>query len=62
MGVMEIEKTAHDGVLILTTRLFGDNRDFFSEGWNREALCTRGVGVIRLESPFGYEPQRGKTL
>ncbi|MFK7944973.1 MAG: hypothetical protein AB8B85_18970 [Paracoccaceae bacterium] len=38
MGVMEIEKTTHGGVLILMTRRSDAYRDFFSESWNRKAV------------------------
>ena len=46
MGVMEIKKMAHDSVLIMTTRRFGDNRGLFSESWNRETRRAHDVGFI----------------
>ncbi len=42
---MQIEETSLPGVLILTPRRFGDDRGFFSEVWNRQALRTRGIDI-----------------
>lgn len=42
---MQIEETSLPGVLILTPRRFGDDRGFFSEVWNRQALKTRGIDI-----------------
>ena len=42
---MQIEKTPLSGVLILTPRRFGDDRGFFSEVWNREALKSHGIDM-----------------
>ena len=35
---MDVETTALDGVLILTSRRFGDERGFFTESYNRRAF------------------------
>jgi len=35
---MEIRKTELDGVLLLTPRVFGDERGFFLESWNQRAF------------------------
>ncbi len=40
---MQIEKTALDGVLILTPQRFGDARGFFSESWNRSRMAGQGL-------------------
>lgn len=42
---MQIEKTALDGVLILTPPRFGDNRGFFSESWNKKTLTQAGLDL-----------------
>lgn len=42
---MIVEKTALDGVLILTPRRFGDHRGFFSESWNRRVMAEAGVDL-----------------
>lgn len=40
---MQIEKTALDGVVIITPARFGDHRGFFSESWNGRTLEQAGV-------------------
>ena len=40
---MEIEKTALEGVLILTPRRFGDDRGFFCESWNKTRMAEAGL-------------------
>lgn len=42
---MLVEKTALDGVLILTPPRFGDNRGFFSESWNRAQAQAAGIAI-----------------
>ncbi|MEY8841451.1 dTDP-4-dehydrorhamnose 3,5-epimerase [Cribrihabitans sp. XS_ASV171] len=42
---MQIEKTALDGVLILTPARFGDHRGFFSESWNKKRLADAGLDM-----------------
>ena len=40
---MQIEKTALDGVMILTPRRFGDARGFFCESWNKARMAEAGM-------------------
>lgn len=40
---MQIEKTALDGVVILTPARHGDARGFFSESWNRDRMVAAGL-------------------
>ncbi|MBZ8117573.1 dTDP-4-dehydrorhamnose 3,5-epimerase [Roseovarius sp. LXJ103] len=40
---MQIEKTALEGVLILTPQRHGDARGFFSESWNRARMQAAGI-------------------
>lgn len=40
---MHIDRTALDGVLILTPARFGDARGFFSESWNKRTLAEHGI-------------------
>lgn len=40
-----IERTALDGVLIVTPRRFGDERGWFSEVWNRRAFADQGMDI-----------------
>lgn len=40
---MDVEKTALDGVVVLTPKRFGDVRGFFSEVWNQSVLAQAGI-------------------
>lgn len=42
---MNIEKTALEGVLILTPARFGDHRGFFSESYSRKVMADHGVDI-----------------
>lgn len=42
---MRIERTALEGVLIITPRRFGDERGFFSESWSRRAMEDAGIAI-----------------
>ncbi len=44
-SVMEVQKTSLPGVLLLRPRVFGDERGFFSESWNRKVFNT-AVGQV----------------
>ena len=42
---MQIERTALEGVTILTPQRFGDARGFFSESWNRKRMAEAGFDI-----------------
>jgi len=42
---MNVEKTALDGVLVVTPKRFGDLRGFFSETWNQSLFAEKGIDV-----------------
>jgi dTDP-4-dehydrorhamnose 3,5-epimerase len=42
---LNIEKTALDGVLILSPARFGDHRGFFSESYSRKVMFEHGVDI-----------------
>lgn len=42
---MEVESTPLPGVYLLTPRVFGDERGFFLESWNRETFRAAGIDV-----------------
>lgn len=42
---MKITPTGLPGVLLLEPRVFGDDRGFFFESWNRRAFATAGIAV-----------------
>lgn len=40
---MDIEATPLDGVMLIKPRVFGDDRGFFLESWNRRAFTEAGI-------------------
>ncbi len=40
---MNVIKTGIDGVVIIEPRIFGDDRGYFFESWNRKALADAGI-------------------
>ena len=42
---MQIERTALEGVVVITPARLGDARGFFSESWSRRALAEAGIEV-----------------
>jgi dTDP-4-dehydrorhamnose 3,5-epimerase len=46
---MEIRETALPGVVVLVPRRFGDDRGYFSETWNAQALAARGLAVAFVQ-------------
>jgi dTDP-4-dehydrorhamnose 3,5-epimerase len=42
---MQIEDTALEGVKLITTRRFVDNRDFFAETWNAKTFAESGIAL-----------------
>ena len=56
---MEIEKTALDGVLILTPRRFGDARGFFSESWNKARMEEAGLHYDFVQDNHSVSAQVG---
>ena len=42
---MDISKTTLDGVFVITPRRFADERGYFSESWNRNALQNAGLAL-----------------
>ena len=57
--MMDIERTALDGVLILTPRRFGDDRGFFSETWNRERFEEAGIKIDFCQDNHSLSAQVG---
>jgi dTDP-4-dehydrorhamnose 3,5-epimerase len=42
---MKVEKTALNGILILTPKRFSDSRGFFSESWNAKRQSNAGIHI-----------------
>jgi len=59
---MDVENTILDGVKVLVPRIFGDNRGYFFESWNRDALAQAGIVCDFIqdnESKSGFGVVRG---
>jgi len=56
---MQIEKTALDGVLILTPARHGDARGFFAESWNRSTLAQNGIDVDFVQDNHSISEVQG---
>ena len=56
---MRIEKTALDGVLILTPARHGDERGFFSESWNRATLAEHGIDIDFVQDNHSLSARPG---
>jgi len=52
MGRLTVEKTALEGVLILTPQRFGDARGFFCESWNKAVLAGHGIDLEFVQDNF----------
>lgn len=46
---MQIEKTALDGVMILTPKRFGDDRGWFCETWNANRMAELGLDLAFVQ-------------
>lgn len=56
---MNIEKTALDGVLILTPARHGDARGFFSESWNRKRMLDAGLDFDFVQDNHSLSTEQG---
>lgn len=56
---MLVQETAIPGVLKITPRRFGDERGFFSELYNGEALRHHGVTTSFIQDNHAFNNQRG---
>lgn len=46
---MKVEPTALPGVLLITPRVFGDDRGFFLESWNARAFADAGLDLAFVQ-------------
>lgn len=56
---MQIEQTALPGVVILTPRRFGDDRGWFSETWNAEAMAGAGFDLRFVQDNHSHSVRAG---
>jgi dTDP-4-dehydrorhamnose 3,5-epimerase len=56
---IDVRRLALDGVLELRPQRFGDDRGFFSEVWNREAMAKAGLAMDFVQDNHSYSAARG---
>jgi dTDP-4-dehydrorhamnose 3,5-epimerase len=56
---LQIEKTALEGVLLLTPPRFGDARGFFSESWNRRRMAESGLDIDFVQDNHSFSARPG---
>ncbi|WP_116132942.1 dTDP-4-dehydrorhamnose 3,5-epimerase [Tropicimonas sp. IMCC34043] len=56
---MLIEETALPGLLVLTPKRFGDDRGFFSETYNRDALRDAGIDITFVQDNHSLSEHAG---
>lgn len=56
---MQIEKTALEGVVILTPRRFGDDRGWFCETWNVERMREAGLDLPFVQDNHSFSAAIG---
>ena len=57
--MLDIEKTALSGVLLITPRRFGDPRGFFSESWNEARMSEHGLNFNFVQDNHSLSAQVG---
>lgn len=56
---MQIEKTALDGVLILTPQRFGDARGWFVETFNADRMAAAGIDTVFVQDNHSFSAAKG---
>lgn len=56
---VQIERTALEGVLILTPLRFGDSRGFFAESWNRREMAAAGLALDFVQDNHSFSERAG---
>ena len=56
---MQVEKTEIDGVLVVTPRVFRDERGFFVETWSQRAMSKAGIASSFVQDNHAYSRQKG---
>ena len=57
--MIEVEKTALDGVLVLTPKRFADARGFFTESYNAKRFSDAGIDVAFVQDNHSYSARAG---
>ena len=56
---MQVEKTALEGVMLLTPKRFGDARGFFSESWSKRVMADHGLDINWVQDNHSLSSQVG---
>ena len=56
---MQVEKTALEGVVLLTPKRFGDARGFFSESWNKRTMADAKLDYAWVQDNHSLSMQAG---
>ena len=56
---MQLTRTSLADVLLLTPRRFGDDRGWFSETWNKQALADAGLGIDFVQDNQSLSAEAG---
>ena len=56
---MQVEKTALEGVMLLTPKRFGDARGFFSESWSKRVMADHGLDINWVQDNHSLSSQAG---
>lgn len=56
---MQVEKTAIEGVLVLTPQRFGDDRGWFVETWNAQSMAAAGVSIAFVQDNHSLSARPG---
>ncbi|SEN49564.1 dTDP-4-dehydrorhamnose 3,5-epimerase [Pseudorhodobacter antarcticus] len=56
---MKIEQTVLDGVLVVTSRRFGDDRGWFTESWNAAQMRAAGIDMDFVQDNHSFSAKRG---
>lgn len=56
---MDIEKTDLEGVIIITPKVFGDNRGWFTETFNERKLGENGVAYNFIQDNHSFSAEKG---
>jgi dTDP-4-dehydrorhamnose reductase/dTDP-4-dehydrorhamnose 3,5-epimerase len=56
---MKVEKTKLEGVLIIEPKVFGDDRGWFTESYNKSRLKEFGIDVDFVQDNHSFSSQKG---
>ncbi|ERJ11055.1 dTDP-4-dehydrorhamnose 3,5-epimerase [Haloplasma contractile] len=56
---MKVEQTKLEGVVIITPRVFGDHRGWFTETFNKEKFMENGIDIDFVQDNHSLSSQKG---